>query len=191
MKLQNKYLKIKEENYQKWYNEKIKTSLNDDLINKFVYLKPYYNEFLGELVAVIPCYNEQHKYYTCPINLDDKDPNQKLVNLDKNIKSLAPAFLYHSDLQNNNYAFDSYVGEDFKEHIKNNPWAILFQGCDDGHCGRRFSTKQEAINFLQNLKSFDDFFNNTPGYNIKDLNYAKKNNLNLSELVNGAIEFRN
>ncbi len=49
----------------------------------------------------------------------------------------------------------------FDEKIKyynDNPIVLFFLGCDDGHVGKRFKTKNDAMEFLQLLDVFEDVF---------------------------------
>lgn len=58
-----------------------------------------------------------------------------------------------------NYHFVKKDGFDkVKNHIINHPVVLFFQGCDDGHVGKRFKTELEAMEYLQLLDTFEDIF---------------------------------
>lgn len=40
----------------------------------------------------------------------------------------------------------------------NNPYALIFQGSDDGHVGLRFPSREKAFDFITSLEVFDDLF---------------------------------
>lgn len=60
--------------------------------------------------------------------------------------------------------FDDAI-EDYKnpsQYILDNPWILMFQGCDNSSYGMRFKEKNLAIQFLNDLRHVDfaDFFAN-------------------------------
>jgi hypothetical protein len=54
--------------------------------------------------------------------------------------------------------------EELKQHIIDNPVILYFQGCDDGHVGRRFKTQVEAMEYLQMIEVFEDIFSDKLEY---------------------------
>ena len=45
-----------------------------------------------------------------------------------------------------------------KQYIVDHPVVLFFKGCDDGHVGKRFKTKEEAFEYLQLIDVFEDVF---------------------------------
>lgn len=54
--------------------------------------------------------------------------------------------------------------DDIQRHIIENPVVLFFQGCDDGHVGKRFKNELEAITYLQIIDAFEDIFDNELEY---------------------------
>lgn len=48
--------------------------------------------------------------------------------------------------------------EKIKQHMVDNPVVLFFKGCDDGHVGKRFKTKEDAMEYLQLIDVFEDVF---------------------------------
>ena len=46
----------------------------------------------------------------------------------------------------------------YLHHFRKHPIVVLFFGCDDGHVGMRFATRNDAMDFLNSLDVFEDVF---------------------------------
>ncbi len=46
----------------------------------------------------------------------------------------------------------------YLHHFRKHPIVVLFFGCDDGHVGMRFATRNDAMDFLNSLEVFEDVF---------------------------------
>ena len=58
-------------------------------------------------------------------------------------------------------SYEDYVKKyyDVKENIKNNPYLLIFVGCDDGDVGMRFPDETAALNYIQNeVVYFDEVY---------------------------------
>ena len=48
--------------------------------------------------------------------------------------------------------------EVYSHHFRTRPVVVFFLGCDDGHVGMRFATRDDAMSFLRSLDVFEDVF---------------------------------
>ncbi len=48
--------------------------------------------------------------------------------------------------------------EEMKAHLEAHPVVLFFYGCDDGHVGKRFKTKEDAFEYLECMNVFEDIF---------------------------------
>lgn len=81
-----------------------------------------------------------------------------------------------------------------KKHILENPYVLIFKGCDDGHVGLRFSSKDEVYSYLKSLEVFENVFENESKKNDhQTLIKLKKENPehSLSDLFKGILQYHN
>lgn len=163
-------------------------------------LDKYYKEYISgfTLYRVIPALPKDHddsqSYYSCP-SIEDNDvrygvafvrDDTKIIeeyknNPEKNFWN-CQAFIFGSE---NQYLYDYDNGkfarglfyEDIRSHIIDHPHVLFFQGCDDGHVGLRFKTKEALLEFVDVLAIFEEVFSVTEyryGIPKKDLLYIKE-----------------
>jgi len=194
-------------------------NINNVLLEKAPYLPDYFRTHgSGELVAVIPALDSDNPraqtYYSVPHISDactrlapaflfDNSTtiaSPQLFDLDESKKPhyfKENLFLFHSEASClYNYQkgyFANTLFSDMKQHIIDNPYAVLFKGCDDGHVGKRFGSREKAEDFLLNLQFFDAIFDDADPSMTKTLLNIKKENpdSNLSELLKERLEFHN
>lgn len=96
-------------------------------------INPYYTSFRkGELLGFMPCSvgeDGYSRYYSCPTS---------------QVVRVAPIF-YLDDM-----VFDSEPND-----AKPGP-ALFFHGCDDGHMGMKFDSKEEALKWIEDCP-YNDF----------------------------------
>jgi hypothetical protein len=180
---QQEQLRLKEL-HEKMLNE----SLVNPLLKRYEELPDYFRTWRreAELVAVIPALNPDDErarsYYsvgTIQNGEEDKrirvspvfmyineeyfdsttnnyHPHIKCFTFDSEESKL---YSYEKTKHSQDYHYvkkDNY--EEIKAYIISHPVVLYFQGCDDGHVGKRFKTKEEAFEYIQLLDVFEDVF---------------------------------
>lgn len=127
------------------------------------YIKTYKAELLGWL------YTTENNYYTIPLK-NEKASVTPLM-LFKRKLSETSHFAFENEmvftctrLPNNKYNIVQTNVEEFKDVCEKYPWIIMTEGCDDGHIGWRFETKDLAKRWVYYLsitnfqdKDYDSF----------------------------------
>lgn len=72
---------------------------------------------------------------------------------DESTQEEAHQFIFDSEF----YRTDEELGV-YMHHFRTHPIVVFFFGCDDGHVGMRFATRQNALEFLNAMEVFEDIF---------------------------------
>lgn len=176
MKLSQKQnlLQIKQKQLDDLYFEKMKTN---HLLQFYPKLDDYFKSWIdgSELVAVIPTLDENHPkhraYYASCHQLSAvflyENPSS-FSGLEQPINS-PRYFLFDSEYdqlfsyEKKEYSqqFHHVPQKGFETNIQKlnqKPFILFFYGCDDGHVGKRFPTKQDALEYLQCIQYFEEIF---------------------------------
>ena len=185
---QRLYQKQEESRLNDLHEKMLNESLTNPLLKKYEELPEYFRTWRreAELVAVLPALKyddpKSQPYFSVPSikNLDDykqirlsavfmyvndgfNDGVSEPYNHD--IKFFAfnteesKLYSYEKKPHSQQYHYvkkDTY--EEMKAHIVSHPVVLYFQGCDDGHVGKRFKTKEEAMEYIQLIDVFEDIF---------------------------------
>lgn len=110
-------------------------------------INPYYTKFIDSHgVELIGYWPASEKFYFCA---DSEDG------------AVAPVFLIdtvHPDFHhwtNEKWLFDTEYSRQEKGEVIHGDWALFFLGCDDGHTGKRFATKEEALYWIAKCPEID------------------------------------
>jgi len=173
-----------EELHKKMINE----SLTNSLLKRYEELPEYFRTWRkdAELVAVIPALDhnddKSRSYFSVGTIKDGEENNNIRISpvfmyvnedyfdsLTNNYHPDMKCFIFDSEdsklykhekkphsqqyhyVKNSNY-------EEMREYIISHPIVLYFKGCDDGHVGKRFKTKDEAFEYLQLIEVFEDIF---------------------------------
>lgn len=108
---------------------------------------------MWELIGYWPC--SESIYYSCSSEHGEVVPVFLGHTVEKNP---------HSPWYGQNWYFDTETkfhkehGEritEVREDVVGKEWALFFEGCDDGHCGLRFSSKEEALKWIADCPEID------------------------------------
>ena len=124
--------------------------------------------FLGFLPVLD---TDTHNYYTLENEYPDAEYKRvsPVLGGDRRYPYCSVEYIAEGDLiKKENYKKSGYKGtyEEYvqrynqvKEHIKNNPYLLIFVGCDDGDTGMRFPDEASAINYISNeIVYFDEVY---------------------------------
>ena len=138
-----------------------------ELINLHQDASDYYVGFGGDndlLVALLPVKDmNTHGYYATG-------------------KGYSAVFL--KDADNTGYAGDSPFNKlpEYQKFCDEHPVILYFLGCDDGSYGKQFKSKEDALDFLKNVKSFDEMVDSNDGPAIYNAYVKSKEVLTPNEL---------
>ena len=187
-KINKMYEKKIEEKLLKINEQILNDSLTNPLLKRAREVPDYYKYWINDskLVAVIPALDledpRSQSYYSVG-SLENGDEAQK-IRISPVHMYINDSFIDISEGQNNNlnrtFLFDTessklysyekkkhskeyhYVKREgfdtLKQYIVDHPVVLFFKGCDDGHVGKRFKTKEEAFEYLQLIDVFEDVF---------------------------------
>ena len=162
--------KVKDEQYRQ-------RALTEPLLKLYDQLEDYYKQWIvdSELVAVIPALPDddprRQTYYSSgavsAVYLYENPQTDDPYNSPKRV------FLFQGE-EGKLYDFKKIHGkyccvnrpgfEDEVKRLNEYPIVLYFKGCDDGSVGKRFKTRDEALNFLTCLDVFEDIFLFDPEY---------------------------
>lgn len=140
---------------------------NNVTVNKF-YIESKYRTFIGFLPVQDV---ERHNYYT--VENIHPDSEYKRVSPVMGMNSPFPycseEYFVDKDLiKKENFkrtglrgSYEEYVKKyyEVKDNIKNNPYLLIFVGCDDGDIAMRFPDLTAALNYIQNeIVYFDEVY---------------------------------
>lgn len=103
-----------------------------------------------QMLAIVPTKSDDHSYYALKGHGVAFLADYTGVPLDKQ-------FIFNSESTYLNGA-SGKPKDAYHAHIMDNPVVVVFHGCDDGHVGMRFSSKDAAVAFVDVLDTFDDVF---------------------------------
>lgn len=112
------------------------------------YMTEFNCKFLG-FVPALPDNNHWSQSYYCIRDRTD----------DAELRRYSPVLYLHTDkfLFDSEYTIAKYeeclAKYESKRHI------LFFVGCDDGHVGLRFESKEQALEYYENLVFFEQVFN--------------------------------
>lgn len=179
-KLLNKEIEKKRLSLEK---ELYEESLINPLMKNYVNLPEYYKTWINgsKLIAVLPALpgsdENSQSYYSVESRLGDSHGRLSPVFAYEN------KIFNEEDYFNNNtekiFLFDSEFNKLYKstqkvsgglkfiksedydtliKEINDKPFVLFFLGCDDGHIGKRFKNKDDAVLYLNLLTFFEDVF---------------------------------
>lgn len=185
---QKLYQKQEESRLNALHEKMLNESLTNPLLKRYKELPEYFRTWRkeAELVAVIPALNHEdtnsRSYFSVgtidngeennhirvspvfmyindgfndPVN-EPYNPDIKFFIFDTEDSKL---YLHEKKPHSQQYHYvqkDTY--EEMKAHIVSHPVVLYFKGCDDGHVGKRFKTKEDAMEYIQLIDVFEDIF---------------------------------
>lgn len=185
---QRLYQKQEEARLKELHEKMLNESLTNPLLKRYEEVPEYYRTWIreAELVAIIPALEKDNPksrgYFSVgslvngekndqirvsPVFMyvndgffdsttEEYNPEIKCFIFDSEVSKL---YIHQKKLHSQQYEYikkDTF--EEVKAHIIANPVVLYFKGCDDGHVGKRFKNKEEALEYLQLIDVFEDIF---------------------------------
>lgn len=163
------------------------------------YYLSYVNEFiLYKIILALPNeHPDAQPYFTCKIENGENRLSPVFIRDDTNTEQ-SSKFVFCTEEQHM-YVYDnqhnrsqSPIIEDIWQYINDNPYVVFFHGCDDGHTGLRFKTKELMIEFIESLSYYEDVVKFDTAPQTKDLKYIKQETgESISLLLEQTLQYHN
>jgi hypothetical protein len=125
----------------------------DDYFSQYMTTGENNSEYqMWELIGYWPV--SEHIYFSCRSKHGEVVPVFLGHTIEKNPASpyFGQMWYFHTE-----YKSEKIKGEWFHNPVKEivGEWALFFVGCDDGHCGKRFVSKEAALEWIANNPEID------------------------------------
>lgn len=128
--------------------------LNDENCQSYYSVGSLKNNGEAENIRISPVYMYENDGF-----VDDTMPNSGLRRSFIFDTEHSKLYSYEKKQHSQEYHFvKKPTFDEMKAHIESHPIVLFFYGCDDGHVGKRFKTKEDAFEYLQCMNVFEDIF---------------------------------